>query len=94
MSYSIVVKTAAELDIQEAYQYYEAQKSGFVRAVDSCFSKIGRSPNAYPVVHEQIRRSLIHRFPYGIFYTIEGDTIAAIACFHARRNPKDWSSRS
>ena len=94
MSYSLIVRHAAELDIQDAYQYYEKQKAGlgseFVRAVDTCFSKIGRNPKAYAVVRNQVRRALIRKFPYGIFYIFRDDTVVVIACFHGRRSPKDW----
>ena len=48
---------------------------------------------AYPIVHHQIRRALIRKFPYGIFYFIEGDTIVVIACFHAKRDAKRWQER-
>lgn len=97
-NYSLIIKPDAELDIQDAYQYYEERKIGlgseFVRAVDACVSKIGRNPTACPVVHNQIRRGLVRKYPYGIFYIIEDSVIFVIACFHAKRNPRDWDARS
>lgn len=36
---------------------------------------------------------MLDRFPYGLFYKIEGDTIAVFACFHASRDPKVWQNR-
>ena len=97
MNYSVLIRPEAELDIQDAYQFYEQRSQGlgseFVRSVDECFSKIGRNPMAYPIVHHQIRRALIRKFPYGIFYFIEGDTIVVIACFHAKRDAKRWQER-
>ncbi|MEL7224764.1 MAG: type II toxin-antitoxin system RelE/ParE family toxin [Cyanobacteria bacterium P01_D01_bin.36] len=98
MSYSLVIRPEAEFDIQDAYKYYESKETGlgseFVRAVDACLSKVGRNPESYPVVHKQIRRSLLRRFPYGIFYIIENTTIVVIACFHAKRSPKNWAGRN
>ncbi|MEO1404541.1 MAG: type II toxin-antitoxin system RelE/ParE family toxin [Cyanobacteria bacterium J06635_1] len=97
MSYSFLIRPDAELDIQEAYQYYEERDQGlgseFVRVVDACFSKIGRNPLSYPAVYRQIRRALIRKFPYGIFYLIEDEKIIVIACFHAKRDPKRWQER-
>ncbi|MEN8447100.1 MAG: type II toxin-antitoxin system RelE/ParE family toxin [Cyanobacteria bacterium J06555_13] len=97
MTYSLIIQAKAELDIQDAYQYYEQRDPGlgseFVRAIDACFSKIGRNPMAYPMVHKQIRRALIRRFPYGVFYIIEGSNIVVLACFHAKRDPKRWNKR-
>lgn len=97
MTYALIIKPKAEFDIQDAYEYYEKGKPGlgseFVRAVDACFAKIGRNPLAYPVLHKQIRRVLIRRFPYGIFYIFEDDRIIVIACLHAKRDPKSWQGR-
>jgi len=40
------------------------------------------------MVHKQVRRALLRRFPYGIFYLVEGDAIPVLACFHGKRDPK------
>ena len=97
MSYTLLIRPEAELDIQDAYQYYEEGEQGlgseFVRAIDACFSQIGRNPLAYPLVHRQIRRALIRKFPYGIFYIVENSKIIVIACFHSKRDPKRWQDR-
>jgi len=97
MSYGIIIRPEAELDIQEAFEWYEAQTSGlgseFVRAVDACLSNIGRNPLAYPRIHQQARRTLLRRFPYGILYIFEQETIFVIACFHGKRAPKSWQDR-
>lgn len=98
MSYRLILRPEAELDITEAYEWYEERNQGlgseFVRAVDACLSAIGRNPQAYAVVHEEVRRALLRRFPYGIFYLVEGESIIVLACFHAKRKPKDWQSRN
>lgn len=97
MSYSLVIRSEAELDIQDAYQFYEERSQGlgseFVRSIDACISKIGRNPRAYPTVYRQIRRVLIRKFPYGIFYLVENRKIIVIACFHVKRDPKHWQKR-
>lgn len=98
MSYSLLLRPEAELDIQDAYQFYEERSQGlgseFVRSIDACFSKIGRNPMAYPTVHRQIRRALIRKFPYGIFYFLDDEKIVVIACFHAKQDPKRWQKRN
>ena len=95
--YTITIRPEAELDIQDAYEYYETLDKGlgseFVRAIDACLSKIGRNPLAYSLAYKQIRRALIRKFPYGIFYIVENSNIIVIACFHAKRNPKSWQDR-
>lgn len=57
MTYLLRIRSEAEFDMQDAYQYYEKKESGlgseFVRAVDACLSKVARNPSAYPPVHSQ-----------------------------------------
>lgn len=97
MSYSLLIRPEAEFDIQDAFEWYEAQAPGlgseFVRAVDACLSNVGRNPLAYPIIHKQARRALIRRFPYGILYVFDQETVSVIACFHGKRNPKSWQER-
>jgi plasmid stabilization system protein ParE len=97
MSYRLIIRPEAELDIQDTFEWYEAQSPGlgseFVRAVDGCLSSIGRNPLAYPIIYKQARRVLIRRFPYGVLYVFEQERVAVVACFHGRRNPKQWRDR-
>ena len=94
----ITVQPAAEAEITEAFRWYEDKSEGlgseFMRALDAALSAIQRSPNAYAVVHKQVRRAVLRRFPYAIFYLYENEKIIVIACFHASRDPKQWQDRA
>jgi toxin ParE1/3/4 len=67
MSAELLIAPEAELDIAEAYVWYEGRRAGlgeeFLSSVDACFERIRRRPEMYPVVHENYRRSLTRRFP-------------------------------
>jgi toxin ParE1/3/4 len=95
--YQFIIRPEAEQDIEAAYDWYESQQVGlgseFVRAVDMNFGKIVQYPLAYPTVYKQVRRVLLKRFPYGLFYTVLGDTIFVLACFHGKRDPQRWATR-
>ncbi|AUS99843.1 addiction module toxin RelE [Nostoc sp. CENA543] len=97
MTYNLIIQPEAEYDIQDVFEWYESQNLGlgseFVRAVDVCLSGIGRNPLAYQVIYKQVRRALIRRFPYIILYVFDQDTVSVIACFHAKRDPKQWLER-
>lgn len=97
MSYELIIRPEAELDIQNAFEWYEAQSLGlgsqFVRAVDTCLSSIVSNPLAYSTIYKQARRALIRRFPYGILYVFEPEIVSVIACFHTKRNPQSWQDR-
>jgi plasmid stabilization system protein ParE len=96
--YTISIRPEAEAEILEAYRYYEDKAEGlgteFVRAVDACLAFIERNPRASTVVHKTVRRALLRRFPYGIFYQIDAEKIIVLACFHASRDPKQWQRRA
>ncbi len=98
MAYKVVVRPEAAREIQEAFDWYEGRGEGlgleFLRAADACLSGIRRNPSAFQPVHEQVRRALLRKFPYALFYLISGDTIVVVACFHVRRSPADWQRRA
>jgi len=62
-----------------AGRYYNQQIPGlgdaFVDEVETGIRAILNGPEVWPVVEDDVRRYLIHRFPYGIYYTIEGDAV-------------------
>ncbi|HKJ22737.1 MAG TPA: type II toxin-antitoxin system RelE/ParE family toxin [Gammaproteobacteria bacterium] len=94
----LLVRPEAEADIQEAYGWYEAQRKGlgedFLLCVEEGLARIARNPSVYSIVHKDIRRLLIHRFPFGIFFLEAEDSISVLAVLHARRNPKAWKGRT
>ncbi len=97
MTYKVKISPEAELDLDEAYHWYESQVnqlgSEFIRVVDENLTAIQQNPLAYPVVYNKIHRKLLPRFPYGLFYVIQDDIIFVLACFHVKRDPKQWQRR-
>jgi plasmid stabilization system protein ParE len=97
MAAELVIAPEAELDITEAYVWYEGRRSGlgeeFLSSVDACLESIRRRPEMYPVVHEAYRRSLIRRFPYAVFYEQSEAMVTIYAVFHTSRDPDKWRQR-
>ncbi len=95
---SVVILADAEADIKDAYQWYETQRKGlgesFLLCIEEALSRVSRTPKIYAVVHKDIRRTLIHRFPFGIFYIESERSIIVLAVLHARRNPQTWKERT
>ncbi|MDL1975564.1 MAG: type II toxin-antitoxin system RelE/ParE family toxin [Deltaproteobacteria bacterium] len=95
---NITTRPIALKEIEEAWQWYESRREGlgndFVLCVEESLEKISRNPKLYPTVHKEIRRALIRRFPYGIFYFIEKNKIVVVGVFHGSRNPKHWKNRA
>jgi plasmid stabilization system protein ParE len=89
---SVRVRRRAELDVDDAYAWYESRAVGlgeaFLRAADACLARISRHPEAYGVQHGRVRRARLRRFPYGVFYVIREDFIDVLAVYHGRRHPR------
>jgi len=98
MKRSIIIRPEAEQDIREAYSWYETQMSGlganFLLRIDAALSSIQRHPRQYPLIHRNVRRCLVRRFPYGILFLEEDKRIIVLAVFHAKRDPRSWQERS
>jgi hypothetical protein len=45
-------------------------------------------PTFYHRCEVDIRRAVLRRFPYGLFYVIDGDAVTVLACFHLHRHPQ------
>jgi plasmid stabilization system protein ParE len=88
----------AELDLAEAHAWYSAQRRTlgreFLRAVDHCIAAIRRHPEAYQLVDRRMRRALLHRFPYGVFFEVLAEEIIVYAVFHGARDPRAWKRRT
>lgn len=98
MSIQIVIRPLAEADIEEAHDWYERKQSGigkvFVSQVDEALEKLRRSPDLGVVVYKHLRRLAVDRFPYGVFYLVEGQRIIVVGVIHGRRAPRVWKRRT
>jgi plasmid stabilization system protein ParE len=97
VSRQLLFRPEAAEELVDAHSWYEARIAGlgdeFLRAVEACLASIKRGPPLYPVIHKDIRRALLRKFPYGIFYIFNETEIVILACFHARRDPRKWKQR-
>jgi|SRR5579864_219772 len=88
----------AEAELWEARQWYELRVAGygdlFVAAVDSLVSRLSGDPEQFPIVHANLRRGLLKRFPYALYFRIEADGAYVVACAHTSRDPRRWQRRA
>jgi toxin ParE1/3/4 len=95
--YPLLITSDAEADIEDAVAWYQSLNPGldteFTRALEACFWSMRRNPDLYPVAQKNVRRALLRKFPYAVFYFVFDETIVILACFHMRRDPQDWQSR-
>ena len=87
----------AEQEMLDAARYYEAQAPGlgddFLDKIDSAVRDITEHPERWPVLHLDVRRRLVHRFPYAILYRVDAEEVVVLAVMHLHRNPYYWMNR-
>ncbi len=79
-------------DIDVAMEWYEEQRKGlsleFLDCLETIVNKIGKNPDAYRIQYQDVHSAAIARFPFTVFYTIEGDEVVIHAVFHNRLDPE------
>lgn len=92
-----VIRPAAAADVEDAWRWYEARRGGlgdeFLDVVQASLESICAHPESAPLVRRDVRRRLLRRFPYGLFYKLIQGQVVVVACFHVKRSPRVWRSR-
>jgi plasmid stabilization system protein ParE len=94
---TVVYRSDALADVVGAKNWYDAQQPGlgeeFVVALDRSLSLITRMPGSFPIVHRDVQRALLRRFPYALYFRQRDEAIEVIACLHTRRDPHTLHGR-
>ncbi len=95
--YKLILLNEAEIEMQQAYDWYEEKSIGlgddFMLCIDSKMQAILRTPLIYQKVYKNIRRAVIRRFPYCIFFIKEDNVIQILSIFHAHKNPMTFRNK-
>ena len=99
VEFTVVFTQAARVELIDAQEWYEGEAPGLGRRfraeIDTTIERMTAHPLQFPAVFKNVRRALLQRrFPYMLFFTIEGDTLLVMACFHASRDPLQWQQRT
>lgn len=94
MPYRLKFSARALREANEAQEWYEAQKTGlgeeFLNAIELQLKQLVLTPLIHTEVLPKVRRAVLTRFPYGLFFTIQGELIHVLAVLHDARNPRRW----
>lgn len=97
MTYRLVVRRQAKADIRETARWYERQRPGlgraFVQQIDALLDRVHLNPMQYQIVYREVRRAIPRRFPYGVFYRIDGSAVLVFAVVDLHRDPSIWQDR-
>ena len=85
MSLPIVLMPEAEAEFEDMADYYEKQ-AGLARLSLRMFRQVLDRISGMPLIHQiacqDIRRGVVRRFPYTVFYRVENNRIVAHPIFH------------
>ncbi|PIU16728.1 MAG: recombinase [Gallionellales bacterium CG08_land_8_20_14_0_20_59_87] len=98
MSLPVTFHRAASVELIEASLWYETKRVGlaldFMAEIDRCVSLASNHPLQFAVVREDIRRVVVNRFPYCVYFRAEHHRIVVLAVFHGSRDPVIWQARA
>ncbi len=94
----VIFDRLAKLELDDSTEFYDNQVSGlgkrFRIEVKSGIRRIRENPETWPREKGEIKRYLLHKFPYKILYSIEKDYLYIIAIAHCHRRPDYWIDRT
>ena len=97
MSLPVEFLSGADADLQEIFNRFEDYHEGFgvefMTAVDAYLARIAAFPESAPRYFEKVRRQVMHRFPYGIFYEPHPTRILVTAILDLRQDPEQMQRR-
>ena len=95
--YRLVAQPRANLDVAAAYRWYENERVAlgleFLDHLETTYDRITDDPFQYQELNSGIRRALLRRFPYAVYFSVEGDVVVILAVLHASRDPAEWQRR-
>jgi toxin ParE1/3/4 len=93
----LIILPYAEIDIKDTVIYYkeinEGLDSEFLKTIDSSFKKILKNPEAFPITKHDIRKFVVNKFSFCIYYIDRLEAVYILAIFHNKRNPKNLNKR-
>jgi len=94
----LFTRPRAQLDAEEAATWYESRRLGlgllFLDELDSVLRRITAFPLQFPAIHRTVRRALLNRFPYAVYFAATDEEVSVIAVLHQHRRPDTWKDRS
>ncbi|MEX0806772.1 MAG: type II toxin-antitoxin system RelE/ParE family toxin [Candidatus Binatia bacterium] len=87
----------AQSELNDAVAWYNRQAAGlgreFLDELDRAVRRAVAFPMSYPEIEPGIRRCRLARFPYGLIYGVDGETLVVVAVAHLHRRPRYWIDR-
>jgi plasmid stabilization system protein ParE len=93
----IIFNELAVKEMNDAILYYELKFTGlgdaFKEEIKRSVKRIVKYPKAWTPIDDEIRKYVMHKYPFSIYYSIDKNTLYIIAIAHQHRKPNYWIDR-
>ena len=93
----VIFTRIATQELEDAVRFYELEYAGLGRSfkeeVKKAALRVAEYPKAWSIERGEVRKCLLHRFPYKLLYSVEEDHVLVIAIAHQHRKPDYWVGR-
>lgn len=97
MTLPVRLTSAAVQDLATAERWYLDEAAhvlaSFEEEIDRAFRAISERPELYRALKSTVRRALVRKFPFSVFYRVLPEWIEVIAVVHQSRDPRTWRRR-
>ena len=93
MAYQIAFTRRAQREARKVADWYQekgASPDRFVDELDILLRAISDAPLKFSEIVPGVRRALLQRFPYAVFFSIKFRVARILAVLHTSRNPARW----
>lgn len=91
----VIFSEFALKELNEVYSFYELEIEGlgekFTDEIVSSTKRISNFAEAFPIITNEVRKCVIRKFPFNLFYSIEKDFILILSVAHQHRKPFYWA---
>ena len=93
----IKISPFAEQDLDMTVEWYNFQSDGigneFAYVISEMFERIKTNPLQFPKDYGKMRKAVIKRFPYSVFFVVKDEVAFIFGIFSASRNPNIMKNR-
>jgi plasmid stabilization system protein ParE len=97
MTLPVVLRPAADADIQETHNALEQSQPGlgdrFVSRVREVLARIESMPEMYGAVWQDVRAARLKKFRHVVYYVVFADRVEVLAVLHGSRDSSTWQLR-
>jgi toxin ParE1/3/4 len=93
----VILREEARSDVLQAFEWYSGKQAelgaAFRDALDATVARVLRHPFANAAGERGLRRALVSRFPYAVYFRAYPEAIVIVGVLHGRRHPRVVKAR-